>query len=45
MSHGSESPSDPKTAIAPMLSVRRGASAIEFYKKALEPLPEVGRVR
>jgi PhnB protein len=34
MSHGSESPSDPKTAIAPMLSVRRGASAIEFYKAA-----------
>jgi PhnB protein len=24
----------PKTAIAPMLSVRRGASAIEFYKAA-----------
>jgi PhnB protein len=26
--------SDPKTSIAPMLSVRRGASAIEFYKAA-----------
>ncbi|MGA9980647.1 MAG: VOC family protein [Candidatus Sulfotelmatobacter sp.] len=26
--------SDPKTSIAPMLSVRRGASAIEFYKTA-----------
>src|SRR4030088_2601707 len=25
---------DPKTAIAPMLSVRRGAKAIEFYKAA-----------
>ena len=25
---------DPKTSIAPMLSVRRGASAIEFYKAA-----------
>jgi PhnB protein len=24
-----------KTAIAPLLSVRRGASAIEFYKRAL----------
>ena len=24
----------PKTSIAPMLSVRRGASAIEFYKAA-----------
>jgi PhnB protein len=27
-------PSDPKTSIAPMLSVRRGAAAIEFYKAA-----------
>jgi PhnB protein len=26
--------SDPKISIAPMLSVRRGASAIEFYKAA-----------
>ena len=34
MSHDSESASDPKTAIAPMLSVRRGARAIEFYKAA-----------
>jgi PhnB protein len=25
---------DPKTSIAPMLSVRRGAQAIEFYKAA-----------
>ena len=31
----SDSPqSDPKTSIAPMLSVRRGASAIAFYKAA-----------
>ncbi|MFI5457784.1 MAG: VOC family protein [Isosphaerales bacterium] len=34
MSHDRESASDPKTAIAPMLSVRRGASAIVFYKAA-----------
>ena len=34
MSHDPESASDPKTAIAPMLSVRRGARAIEFYKAA-----------
>jgi PhnB protein len=27
-------PSDPKTSIAPMLSVRRGAAAVEFYKAA-----------
>jgi PhnB protein len=26
--------SDPKTSIAPMLSVRRGAKALEFYKAA-----------
>lgn len=32
--HRSQSASDTKTAIAPLLSVRRGASAIEFYKKA-----------
>src|SRR5258708_19955885 len=25
---------DPKTGIAPMLSVRRGAKAVEFYKAA-----------
>jgi PhnB protein len=30
----SESPNNPKTSIAPMLSVRRGAKAIEFYKAA-----------
>jgi PhnB protein len=29
-----ESNSVPKTSIAPMLSVRRGAMAIEFYKQA-----------
>jgi len=35
MSHDSKSATDPKTTIAPMLSVRRGAKAIEFYKAAL----------
>src|SRR5579864_5493362 len=30
----SQSAGDPKTSIAPMLSVRRGAKAIEFYKEA-----------
>jgi PhnB protein len=34
MSHSSESTSHPKSAIAPMLSVRSGAKAIEFYKAA-----------
>jgi PhnB protein len=34
MSHSSESVSHPKTVIAPMLSVRSGAKAIEFYKTA-----------
>jgi len=34
MSHDSKSATDPKTTIAPMLSVRRGAKAIEFYKAA-----------
>ena len=34
MSHSSESAGDPKTTIAPMLSVRSGARAIEFYKAA-----------
>src|SRR5271157_5985110 len=34
MSQSSGSTSDPKTAIAPMLSVRNGAKAIEFYKAA-----------
>jgi len=34
VSHSSQSASDLKTAIAPMLSVRRGAKAIEFYKAA-----------
>lgn len=28
------SPSDPKASIAPMLSVRRGAKAVDFYKAA-----------
>src|ERR1022692_5257150 len=35
MSHSPESASDPKTSIAPMLSVRNGAKAIGFYKAAL----------
>jgi PhnB protein len=34
MSRDSKSALDPKTTIAPMLSVRRGAKAIEFYKAA-----------
>ena len=34
MSHYPEGASDPTTAISPMLSVRRGARAIEFYKAA-----------
>ncbi len=34
MSHSSESAPDPKTSIAPMLSVRNGARAVEFYKAA-----------
>src|SRR2546430_10963661 len=34
MSNYSESSRDPKTAIAPMLSVRNGVRAIEFYKAA-----------
>jgi PhnB protein len=34
MSQHPESAGDPKTSIAPMLSVRNGAKAIEFYKAA-----------
>ncbi len=34
MSQDSESTIDPKTSIAPMLSVRNGVRAIEFYKAA-----------
>jgi PhnB protein len=34
MSQASKSAADPKTSIAPMLSVRRGAKAVEFYKAA-----------
>jgi PhnB protein len=34
MSNDSASAGDLKTSIAPMLSVRRGASAIDFYKAA-----------
>jgi len=34
MSRASKSVPDPKTSIAPMLSVRGGAKAVEFYKAA-----------
>lgn len=34
MSHYSESAEDPKTKIAPMLSVRSGVRAVAFYKAA-----------
>jgi PhnB protein len=34
MSKAPQTTKDQKTAIAPLLSVRKGASAIEFYKKA-----------
>jgi PhnB protein len=34
MSHQSERARDPRTTIAPMLSVRSGAKSIEFYKAA-----------
>lgn len=34
MGHESQSAKDQKTAIAPMLSVRNGVRAIEFYKAA-----------
>jgi PhnB protein len=34
MSRALKSAPDPKTSIAPMLSVRRGAKAVEFYKAA-----------
>ncbi len=34
MSDGTLRISDPKTSIAPLLSVRNGARAIEFYKEA-----------
>jgi len=34
MSNGSQSGKDTKISIAPMLSVRRGAKAIDFYKAA-----------
>jgi PhnB protein len=35
MSHSSKNAADPTTSISPMLSVRNGAKAIEFYKAAL----------
>lgn len=34
MSPHAQSPGDRQTTIAPLLSVRRGAGAIEFYRKA-----------
>ena len=34
MSHDSASAKNQKTSISPMLSVRRGAKAVEFYKAA-----------
>jgi PhnB protein len=34
MSSQAQSAKDPRTSIAPMLSVRNGAQAIEFYKRA-----------
>jgi len=34
MSTSAPTAADPKTAIAPMLSVRRGAKAVDFYKAA-----------
>ena len=34
MNHDSASTSNQKTSISPMLSVRRGAKAVEFYKAA-----------
>jgi PhnB protein len=34
MSHDTEAAGNPRTTIAPMLSVRGGARAIEFYKAA-----------
>ncbi len=34
MKHHSEATGNERTVLAPLLSVRRGANAIEFYKKA-----------
>jgi PhnB protein len=34
MGHDANGAANPKTSIAPMLSVRKGAQAIEFYKAA-----------
>ena len=36
MNDESQSPNLPKTSISPMLSVRRGAKAVEFYKAAFD---------
>ena len=38
MTHPTSPPAAIKTAIVPLLSVRRGASAIEFYQRALGAL-------
>jgi len=38
MSNDAQAGKDQKTAITPMLSVRNGKRAIEFYKKAVERL-------
>lgn len=35
MKHRDQMVNDMKTSLAPLLSVRRGASAIDFYKRAL----------
>ena len=37
MGNASPSAKDIKTSIAPMLSVRNGAKAVEFYKAAFPP--------
>ena len=43
MNHESQNSKDHKTSIAPLLSVRKGAKAIEFYKAAFGAV-EVFRV-
>ena len=39
MTNNSQSVKDQKTSISPMLSVRNGAKAVEFYKAAFPPHP------
>src|SRR5436190_7581988 len=36
MTYKTENSSDPKTTVSPMLSVRKGARAVEFYKAAFD---------